>query len=228
MKIEIINGILTIAHTKGGVGKSTILNQIAIYLLSLGYKIRVADCDPNKVTTFISKRRAKNTKLKNFTSTVISTPQELEKFCNTPFDGITVIDTAGVDCALTRKAIELGTITIVPVAPVTTEFIGFATFKAVTKKININPSKIKVVINQVHIRAKDFSYFKDGANSPFDYFDTALPRLADYDSPLLKGTGATELPQVKDAKTKELKERTSSLRIKSLTNEILTYLKQGA
>jgi len=228
MQNKLINKILTVAHTKGGVGKSTILNQIVIFLLSLGFKIRVADCDPNKVTTFISKRRARNTKLKNFTSTVISTPQELEIFCNTPFDGITVIDTAGVDCALTRKSIELGTITVVPVAPVTTEFIGFGTFKAVVSKLKVSNSRIKVVLNQVHTRAKDFQDFKTAAKSPFDFFDTALPRLTDFDNSLAQGTGVTELPKVKHPKTKELQERTSSFRIKSLTKEIISLLELGA
>ncbi|MGK0255481.1 MAG: chromosome partitioning protein [Arcobacteraceae bacterium] len=222
------NKILTVAHTKGGVGKSTILNQVVIFLLSLGHKIRVADCDPNKVTTFISKRRSRNSKLKNFDSTVISSLQELESFCAIPYDGITIIDTAGVDCILTRKAIELGTVTVVPVAPVTTELIGFGTFKAIVSKLNVKNSSIKVVLNQVHVRAKDFAFFKDAAKSPFDYFDTALPRLSDFDNSLASGNGVTELPKIKDPKTKELKEKTSSLRIKSLTNEILISLKQGA
>ena len=218
------NKILTIAHTKGGVGKSTILVNTVIALLSLGYKIRVADCDPNKVSTFISKRRAKNKKLKNYTATVISSVTQLDEFCSQPFDGITVIDTAGVDCALTRRAIEHGTLTVVPVAPVTTELIGFATFKAVINKIDVNTSSVKVVLNQVHSRAVDFEYFKGVASSPFDYFTTTIPRLKDFDTALASGLGVTEFKKIKDKQTTKYKEITSSVRVKALVNEIIEMM----
>ena len=97
------NRTITICHTKGGVGKTTILINLAIYFANRGLSVRVADCDPNKVATFISKVRAKNKELKNFEVKSINTVQELENYCNAPFDGITLIDTAGVDNMLTRE-----------------------------------------------------------------------------------------------------------------------------
>jgi GTP-binding protein len=90
------NRTITICHTKGGVGKTTILINLAIFFANRGLSVRVADCDPNKVATFISKVRAKNKELKNFEVKSINRVQELESYCNTPFDGITLIDTAGV------------------------------------------------------------------------------------------------------------------------------------
>lgn len=211
------NKTLTISHTKGGVGKSTICNQVVIYLLALGYKIRVADCDPNKVTTFISKRRAKNKKLRNFESTVITSAQQLETFCSTSFDGITVIDTAGVDCPLTRKAIELSTITVTPIAPSTTEFIGFATYKGVVNRLNVTASKVKMVINQAHPRCniyKDYSNFKNQLGCEFDFFKTNIIRVNDFDNTLAQGLGVVE----EDLNSK------ASQRIISLTNEIRELL----
>ena len=96
------NRIITICHTKGGVGKTTILINLAIYFVNRGLSVRVADCDPNKVATFISKVRSRTKELKNFEVKSINTVQELESYGHTPFDGITLIDTAGVDNMLTR------------------------------------------------------------------------------------------------------------------------------
>ncbi len=211
------NKTLTIAHTKGGVGKSTILIQTVIYLLSLGFQVRVADCDPNKVTTFISKRRSKNQKLKNFTSAVITSVQQLDAFCSDSFDGITVIDTAGVDCALTRRAIALSTITITPIAPSTTEFIGFATYKNVISKLNTDKSKIKMIINQAHPRCninKDYSMFKKQLGCEFDFLNTNVIRVNDFDSTLALGLGVVE----SDKNSK------ASKRIISVANEIINLL----
>lgn len=211
------NKILTIAHTKGGVGKSTILVQVVIFLLSRGFNVRVADCDPNKVTTFISKRRLKNQKLKSFDSTVITSVAALEGFCASGFDGITVVDTAGVDCALTRRAIELSSLTVTPIAPSTTEFIGFATYKNVVKQLNINPNQIKMIINQSHPRCniyKDYSLFKKQLDCPFDFLKTNVIRVSDFDNSLSSGLGVVEV----DSKSK------ASNRIQSVVNELIELL----
>jgi chromosome partitioning protein len=211
------NKILAVVHTKGGVGKSTILLQVIIFLLSRGFKIRVADCDPNKVTTFISKRRLKNKKLKSFDSTVITSVAALDAFCASDFDGITVIDTAGVDCALTRRAIELSSLTVTPIAPSTTEFIGFATYKNVVKQLGVNLNKIKMIINQAHPRCaiyKDYSLFKKQLDCPFDFLKTNIIRVSDFDNSLSCGFGVIEI----DSQSK------ASNRIQSVTNELLELL----
>ena len=218
------NKILTIAHTKGGVGKSTILVNIAIYLLSLGYKVRVADCDPNKISTFISKRRAKIKKLQNYSVAVISSLSNLDEFCSESFDGITVIDTAGVDCTLTRRAIEIGTLVVTPIAPSTTEFIGFATYKKVVSELKINTNKIKMLINQAHPLTTDFESFKEQINSPFKFFDTAIIRSKIIDDSLALGTGVVELPKVLNKKSNKYEEIKASVRFKALVNEIIEIL----
>ncbi|QDF28968.1 ParA family protein [Halarcobacter anaerophilus] len=211
------NIILTIAHTKGGVGKSTILVQIVIYLILKGFKVRVADCDPNKVTTFISRRRAKNKKLKGFDSTVISSVAALESFCSSDFDGITLIDTAGVDCALTRRAIELSNISVTPISPSTTEFIGFATFKRVVESIGVPTQKVKMIINQAHPRCKidkDYSSFKKQLGCEFDFLNTNIIRVSDFDNSLSSGLGVIEVD----------KESKASKRIESLASELIELL----
>jgi chromosome partitioning protein len=211
------NKILTVAHTKGGVGKSTILVQVVIFLLSRGFSVRVADCDPNKVTTFISKRRLKNQKLKSFDSTVITSVAALDSFCASAFDGVTLIDTAGVDCALTRRAIELSSLTVTPIAPSTTEFIGFATFKRVTQSIGVPASRIKMIINQSHPRCniyKDYSQFKKQLDCPFDFLKTNVIRVSDFDNSLASGLGVVEV----DSKSK------ASNRIQSVVNELIELL----
>ncbi|TLS99922.1 ParA family protein [Aliarcobacter cibarius] len=186
------NKSITVCHTKGGVGKTTILINLAIYLVNKGFVVRVADCDPNKVSTFISKVRAKNKELKNFEVKSINSVQELENYYNTPFYGITLIDTAGVDNILTRKALELGNLCIVPVAASITEVIGLKTFEAIVKSINIDKSKIKILLNQVHIRAEKFSSFEDQLKTEFEFFKSTLPQLNDFKKSLSSGKSVLE------------------------------------
>ena len=183
---------ITICHTKGGVGKTTILINLAIFFANRGLSVRVADCDPNKVATFISKVRAKNKELKNFEVKSINTVQELESYCNTPFDGITLIDTAGVDNALTREGIKLGELCIVPVAASITEVIGLKTFEAIVSSINIPKSKIKMLLNQVHIKAEKFSSFEEQLKTEFEFLKATLPQLNDFKKSLSSGRSVIE------------------------------------
>ena len=186
------NRTITICHTKGGVGKTTILINLAIFFANRGLSVRVADCDPNKVATFISKVRAKNKELKNFEVKSINTVQELENYCNAPFDGITLIDTAGVDNALTREGIKLGELCIVPVAASITEVIGLKTFEAIVSSINIPKSKIKILLNQVHIKAEKFSSFEKQLKTEFEFLKSTLPQLNDFKKSLSSGRSVIE------------------------------------
>lgn len=183
---------ITICHTKGGVGKTTILINLAIFFANKNLNVRVADCDPNKVATFISKVRSKNKELKNFSVTICDNPQKLENFINTPFDGLTFIDTAGVDNVLTRKAIELGELCIVPVAASITEVIGLKTFEAIVNSLNIDKSKIKILLNQVHIKAEKFSSFKEQLKTEFEFLKATLPQLNDFKKSLSTGRSVIE------------------------------------
>ncbi|WP_418179745.1 ParA family protein [Aliarcobacter lanthieri] len=183
---------VTICHTKGGVGKTTILINLAIYLVNKNIPVRVADCDPNKVATFISKIRAKNKELKNFEVCTIDSVQKLETFVNTPFKGITLIDTAGVDTILTRKGIELGELCIVPVAASITEVIGLKTFEAIVEAMKEDKNKIKILLNQVHIRAEKFSSFEEQLKTDFEFLKSTLPQLNDFKKSLSSGKSVLE------------------------------------
>ena len=186
------NRTITICHTKGGVGKTTILINLAIFFANRGLSVRVADCDPNKVATFISKVRSRIKELKNFEVKSINTVQELENYCNTPFDGITLIDTAGVDNTLTREGIKLGELCIVPVAASITEVIGLKTFEAIVGSINIPKSKIKILLNQVHIKAEKFSSFEEQLKTEFEFLKSTLPQLNDFKKSLSSGRSVLE------------------------------------
>lgn len=211
------NKILTIPHTKGGVGKTTILVQTVIYLLSLGHKVRVADCDPNKVATVISLKRKQNKKLKHFDSTVISSVPQLVEFCSVAFDGITVIDTAGVDCPLTSKAIELCSLAVTPITPSTTEVIGFGSYQNRVKFLGVPVSKVKMLINKAHHRCKidkDYSSFKSQLGCEFDFLDTNIIASNDYDTSVSYGMSVVEYAPASKA----------SERIVKTTNEIIKLL----
>jgi chromosome partitioning protein len=214
------NKILTIAHTKGGVGKSTILINTVIDLQKRGHNVWVLDLDPNRVASAISSIRL-NKKLKTYDVTQITALHQLDNISKQEFDGIIVIDTAGVDNKLTRKAIELATLTIVPVAPSITEVVGFRTFEKVMKVINVDPKNIKVLINQRHPRATKFENFKYQLGKSFEYMDTTLPRLGDFVNSLASGHGVIEIKKKKD--NKEIICRAGK-EIETLTTEIIEKL----
>lgn len=147
--------ILTIAHTKGGVGKSTLAWNIANCLIKENKKVKIVDLDFQQTLYFINYIRKEDSALSEIDVIQCETPGELiELFESYEEDEVLVVDVGGFDNDLNRTAISWANKIIVPISNSVTEVLGFKTFEAILEEID-NPF-INVVLNNIHPLTKDF------------------------------------------------------------------------
>lgn len=143
--------ILTVAHTKGGVGKSTLAWNLAASLLEDKRKVTIVDLDFQQTLYFI-KSINENSILE------VKQPQTadelIEIFENYKDDEYIIVDVGGFDNDINRIAISWADKVVVPISNSVTEVIGFKTFEAILEEID-NPF-IYVVLNNIHPLTKNF------------------------------------------------------------------------
>lgn len=143
--------ILTIAHTKGGVGKSTLAWNLAASLLEDKRKVTIVDLDFQQTLYFINSIN-ENSILE------VKQPQTadelIEIFENYKDDEYIIVDVGGFDNDINRIAISWADKVVVPISNSVTEVIGFKTFEAILEEID-NPF-IYVVLNNIHPLTKNF------------------------------------------------------------------------
>jgi len=144
--------IITVAHSKGGTGKSTLAWNLANSLKADGKKVTIVDLDFQQTLFFINHIRVE-TKLDSLDVVQPQSGDELiELFEN--YDGYLIVDVGGFDNDINRIAISWADKVVVPIANSVTEVLGFKTFEAILQEIQ-NPF-INVVLNNIHPLAKNF------------------------------------------------------------------------
>ncbi|PHO10303.1 hypothetical protein CPG37_04455 [Malaciobacter canalis] len=147
--------ILTVAHTKGGVGKSTLAWNIANCLISeYGQKVKIIDLDFQQTIFFINHIRSE-TGLDQHKVIQCETAADLiHEFETYKDDEILIVDVGGFDNDINRTAISWSDQIIVPISNSLTEVLGFKTFEAILEEIG-NPF-VNVVLNNIHPLTRDF------------------------------------------------------------------------
>jgi len=194
--------LISIAHTKGGVGKSTIALNLAIQLQD-EYNIEIVDLDFQQTVSYTNRLRDKALKVKSFDSL-----KKLEKYIlNDNNNRISIIDVGGFDSDINRMAIIMSDIVITPVSDGATEILGLIRFEKILDEISktMNENiKTMVLINNIDPKKRKLDdlidYIKE--NKHFNLFKTVLRRRADYGKALDKGLGVIEY----DKKSKASKE----------------------
>lgn len=198
--------IITVAHTKGGVGKSLIAFHLAVAL-----KAAIIDLDFQKTIIVNNEMRKQNGK-KSIAVLQTSSLEDLVKLKNhnknnigTENEEIFIIDVGGFDSDVNRVAIAIADLIIVPANDKTNDIIGLHQFKTIINEIEeainikLNP---KLLINDVSVSTKDFvslnSFIKENTN--FSLLNSILRTRADYYKTLETGTGITE---IKNSKAKD-------------------------
>jgi chromosome partitioning protein len=153
--------IITVAHTKGGVGKSTLAWNLAHSLLGRGEKVTIIDLDFQQTLFFINAIAEMNEQQ----TIEILQPQKgselLEIFANT--HGYMICDIGGFDNDINRLALSRADKILVPVSASTTEVIGFKTFEAILE--DINATSINIVLNNIHPLQKDFTEIENAVKT---------------------------------------------------------------
>ena len=179
--------IITVAHTKGGVGKSTLAWNLAHSLLEKGEKVTIIDLDFQQTLFFINSL-CENQKLE------VIQPQDttelLEIFEN--HKGYLIVDVGGFDMSKANKI-------LVPISESVTEIIGFKTFEAILGEVG--NKTIDMVLNNIHPLQKDFTSVEAAIqNNNSTLLKTIIRQRKTYKSVLADGKSVFES---NDEKAKE-------------------------
>ena len=223
--------IITLAHQKGGTGKSTLAWNLAIEMgkkyKEYGYKEFIfVDLDNQESVTMTNRLRMQYghepLDILRFTDDERS---RLEEFINSiEEDTLVIIDSGGYDADLNRLAIIASDFVITPVSSDYMEIFGLQKFNTILEELsNIKNETVKVyaLLNKIDPKLKDFSDIVDFINDKqnFNLLDTVIRFRSDYKHSIGYGFSTLEL----DKKSKASNEIVSL--IKEI--EIKAGLKNG-
>lgn len=158
--------VISFAHQKGGVGKSTLCVNCAGYLVSKKYKVRIADLDVQETATNLNALREYN-KIKAFDIETATTNEEFIKLCQkAEDDGIDFLltDCGGFDADINRVAISISDVIITPASTRPVEIFGLGKFIKILDEISQDSQKeicANVVLNNINPRLKDVQIIED-------------------------------------------------------------------
>lgn len=153
--------IWTVAHTKGGVGKSTLAWNLAHALKLDGEKVTIVDLDFQQTLFFINSIRISE-ELESIDVVQPETSSELIELFES-YKGHLVVDVGGFDNDINRVAMSWADKIIVPISASVTEVLGFKTFEGILQEIQ-NPF-ISVLLNNIHPLTKNFDVITKAISS---------------------------------------------------------------
>ncbi len=191
--------IVSIAHSKGGCGKSL----LTLNLAPLVKDLVLIDLDTQNSITEINQARDKKHNVKSAT-----TEKEFFNLLDKHEDKNIIIDCGGIDSDINRLAVVNSDVLIVPVKDNSFEILAFKRYiKVINQLIEKNPDlKVLALINNVHHSSNDFDRLKDliSKNSHIKLAKTIIRQRADYANYLEAGTTVVEKSKDKKA-VKEIK-----------------------
>lgn len=194
--------IITIAHSKGGVGKSLLAWHLAI-----GLKVPIVDLDFQKTLVYTNNLRKAN----GYKPLEIIQPESPEEFIdlmdNWPEDKNIIIDVGGFDSNLNRAAIFISDIIITPAVDRVTEMAGLYKFHEIIKELSIKMKtdiKADILLNDVNPNAKDFTVIEELVDNleHFRLMKSVVAHRADFYKTMEEGKGVTELKKNKSTNEK--------------------------
>ena len=145
--------IITVAHTKGGVGKSTLAWHLAHSFY--GENVTIIDLDFQQTLKFVN--------VMSGNSLRILQPKDINTLLETldaiKPDDICIIDVGGFDSDINRTAIEHSDKVLIPISDSVTEVLGFKTFENILNELDTD-AELNIVLNNIHPLTKNFDVIK--------------------------------------------------------------------
>lgn len=149
--------VLTVAHTKGGVGKSTLVWHLAHSLKYAGHRVAIIDLDFQQTLHYVNLMAGgqftmvQPTDSDNFIDWI--------SFHTSQYDFV-LIDVGGFDADINRTALTYSHKILIPLSDSVTEVIGFETFKSILTQISTS-ADFYMVLNNIHPLTRNFDTIRE-------------------------------------------------------------------
>lgn len=191
--------VITVAHQKGGVGKSTIASNIAVeFYKMVGEKLIVVDLDTQRSLTYFNNIRRFND-IQELPIVQVKSADELKAII-TDHDGIVLIDAGGFDSDVNRVAMLYADRIITPVSDSSFELGGLMMFRGILRELRAARPDLQatVLLNRVHqFAGKSLEEIFEFArsNAEFDIFETIMRDRGEYKKATENGKNVIELAE---------------------------------
>ena len=160
--------IINIAHTKGGVGKSTLATNLAVEM-----NCPILDLDMQKSSYFFNELRS----LPKLTILDANNRDELkvlEPFAGNKKQHI-IVDSGGMDNDINRLSLVYADIILTPISTSQIELFGLENFRSILKELDAE-NKDYIILNSINLRSKqELEGFKNILINEFNL--TVLPTM---------------------------------------------------
>ena len=163
---------ITVAHTKGGVGKSTLAWNLAHSLKEIGKTVTLVDLDFQQTLHFVNQIRGLND-IEVLQPTTTSEVLEVLLTSQNKTDYY-IVDVGGFDSDINRTALDCSHKVIIPISDSITEVLGFKTFEGILDELILGDTEFQVVLNNIHPLTKNFSIIKEAIGDKYKLLDTVI------------------------------------------------------
>ncbi|MDQ7067768.1 MAG: ParA family protein [Sulfurimonas sp.] len=191
--------VITVAHTKGGVGKSTLAWHLAQSIVNK--KVTIIDLDFQQTLYFVNIISGEHMNVLQ-----PKTAAALIDILTTSLADIFIIDIGGFDSDINRIAISHSDKVLIPVSDSLTEVLGFKTFEGILEEINTD-AKLCLVLNNIHPLTKNFDIIKEAiSNENITLLDTIIRSRKVYKSSMNLEGGFKNLNKLAQKEIKGLRD----------------------
>ena len=163
-----VSMIINIAHTKGGVGKSTLATNLAVEM-----NCPILDLDMQKSSYFFNELR-ELPKLTIFKAKTRDELKLLEPYAGDKKKHI-IVDSGGMDNDLNRLSLVYADLILTPISTSQIELFGLENFRLILKELDAE-NKDYIILNSINLRSKqELQAFNDILINEFDL--TVLPTM---------------------------------------------------
>jgi len=205
--------VITIAHQKGGVGKSTIALNLAVELAKK-YSLKIVDLDYQKSLTIFNEHR-KERGLDPLVIINVKTAKELMEVIDKT-EEILLIDSGGFDSDLNRIALLGADMIITPLSNNLIEIYGLEAFKKILQELREAKPDISsmVLLNSVNPSTKkaidEMRAYIQKNSEFFEMFPSIIRRRALFARSFETGKSVVELEPTSKA-AKEMQDLLSNI-----------------